>query len=170
MGVPSHPPMTAHIERVERAEFVEKAGALGVELKSAMSSVDEVDAERLRKKFGGAKVAKKLVTEKRVERGGGGTVIRRRKKKIVEPPPEPALVEATEPAPARAVEAVPETEPAPIEVPEKPVPAPAVEEIECTACSKKFKRKSYGGSLNAHKDKSGYPCYGRMGVLVDTKY
>lgn len=42
---------------------------------------------------------------------------------------------------------------------------------ECTACGKKFNRKIYGGSLNPHKDKSsGFPCYGRLGMLVDTKY
>ena len=41
---------------------------------------------------------------------------------------------------------------------------------QCTACDKKFRRKSYGGSLKAHKDKNGYPCYGHIGMLVDTKY
>lgn len=42
---------------------------------------------------------------------------------------------------------------------------------ECTACGKKFNRKRYGATLNAHKDKrSRYPCYGRIGRLVDTKY
>ncbi len=111
---------------IERAEFVEKAAAVGVELKSAMSSVDEVVAERLRKKLGGAKVEKKLVTEQRVERASGSTVIRRRRKKVVEPPPEPAVVEA---ARAPVVEAVPEPEPEPIEVPEEPLPAPSVAEI-----------------------------------------
>ncbi len=139
---------------IERAEFVEKAGALGVELKSAMSSVDEVDAERLRKKLGGAKVPKKLVTEKRVERGGGSTVIRRRKKKIVEPPPEPAVVEATEPAPAGAVEAVPEPEPAPIEVPEKPVPAPAVEEIARPSVAPRPSAEAEG-KTGAAQDRAG---------------
>ncbi|GBE05566.1 hypothetical protein BMS3Abin10_01198 [bacterium BMS3Abin10] len=42
--------------------------------------------------------------------------------------------------------------------------------IECTYCGKKFNRKSYTTSLNAHKDKSGYPCPGRIGYMVDTKY
>jgi len=42
--------------------------------------------------------------------------------------------------------------------------------IECTYCGKKFNRKSYTSSLNAHKDKSGYPCPGRVGYMVDVKY
>ena len=42
--------------------------------------------------------------------------------------------------------------------------------IECTYCGKKFNRKSYTTSLNAHKDKSGYPCPGRVGYMVDVKY
>ena len=42
---------------------------------------------------------------------------------------------------------------------------------ECPACGKRFNRKTYGGSLNPHKDKhSGYPCYGRDGRLIDTRY
>ena len=42
--------------------------------------------------------------------------------------------------------------------------------IECSYCGKKFNRKSYTTRLNAHKDKSGYPCSGRIGYMVDTKY
>ena len=41
--------------------------------------------------------------------------------------------------------------------------------IECSSCGKKFNRKSYTTRLNAHKDKSGYPCSGRIGYMVDTK-
>jgi len=42
---------------------------------------------------------------------------------------------------------------------------------ECTACGKRFNHKKYGGSLNPHKQKNtGYPCYGRVGMLVETKY
>ena len=41
--------------------------------------------------------------------------------------------------------------------------------IECTACGKRFTRQSYDTRLNAHKAKSGYDCYGRMGFLVETK-
>lgn len=42
--------------------------------------------------------------------------------------------------------------------------------IECSYCGKRFSRKSYTTSLNSHKDKSGYPCAGLAGYLVDTKY
>lgn len=42
--------------------------------------------------------------------------------------------------------------------------------FECTYCGKKFTRSSYSASLNPHKDKSGYPCPGRTGMYVDTKY
>jgi len=41
---------------------------------------------------------------------------------------------------------------------------------ECTACGKRFNRKQMTTTLNSHKDKSGYPCYGRYGHLVDTRY
>lgn len=42
--------------------------------------------------------------------------------------------------------------------------------IQCSYCGKRFNRKEYGTSLNPHKDKQGYPCLGRIGYLVDTKY
>lgn len=42
--------------------------------------------------------------------------------------------------------------------------------FECMYCGKKFTRGSYNSSLNPHKDKNGYPCPGRTGMYVDTKY
>jgi len=42
--------------------------------------------------------------------------------------------------------------------------------IECPYCGKKFNRKKMSTRLNPHKDKNGYPCSGRNGYLVDTKY
>jgi hypothetical protein len=42
--------------------------------------------------------------------------------------------------------------------------------IECPYCGKKFSRKKMDTRLNPHKDKNGYPCSGRSGYLVDTKY
>jgi len=41
---------------------------------------------------------------------------------------------------------------------------------ECSYCGKHFKRSRMSGRLNPHKDKSGYPCSGRYGVYVTTKY
>ncbi|MBI5484394.1 MAG: nucleotidyl transferase AbiEii/AbiGii toxin family protein [Deltaproteobacteria bacterium] len=41
--------------------------------------------------------------------------------------------------------------------------------FQCTACGKKFTHKTYDASLNAHKDKNGYPCYGRFGFHVKTE-
>jgi len=41
---------------------------------------------------------------------------------------------------------------------------------ECPNCDKRFNRKKQTSTLNAHKDKSGYPCSGRTAYLVDTKY
>jgi predicted nucleotidyltransferase component of viral defense system len=40
----------------------------------------------------------------------------------------------------------------------------------CTVCRKMFERRSMNGSLNAHKNPRGYPCPGRIGVYVRTKY
>lgn len=42
--------------------------------------------------------------------------------------------------------------------------------IECSYCGKRFNRNTYKFQLNPHRDKSGYPCPGRIGYLVDTKY
>lgn len=42
--------------------------------------------------------------------------------------------------------------------------------FRCTVCNKLFYRKSHDASLNAHKDKHGYPCPGRIGTYVKTKY
>jgi predicted nucleotidyltransferase component of viral defense system len=41
---------------------------------------------------------------------------------------------------------------------------------ECTFCHKKFRRKKQSASLNSHKTPDGWPCPGRIGDLVDTKY
>jgi translation initiation factor IF-2 len=129
---------------IDRAEFVERAHAAGVELKSAMASVDEETVALLREKLG-AKLRQGPVTEARVTHQGGGAIIRRRKR--VEPAPEPPPAEpeapaAAEPEPSAPVEPtpVPEeiappapavAEPAPpvpeIPVPEVPAPVPGVQ-------------------------------------------
>ena len=40
----------------------------------------------------------------------------------------------------------------------------------CTVCRKTFNRRTMDGSLNPHKNPRGYPCPGRVGVYVRTKY
>ena len=75
---------------LDRNEFVERAKALGVELKSAMASVNDAEALLLRDKLGAKSVSN--ITEARVD-SGGGAVIRRRKKKSPEPPAAPQQVE-----------------------------------------------------------------------------
>ncbi len=41
---------------------------------------------------------------------------------------------------------------------------------QCPVCGKRFVKRSMDASLGKHKTKQGYPCYGRMGVYVTTKY
>jgi len=38
--------------------------------------------------------------------------------------------------------------------------------IECTSCGKRFYRRNYSTKLSKHKDKQGFPCYGRVGIIV----
>ena len=117
---------------IDRAEIVERAAAVGVELKSAMAALEVDEAENLRAKLGGGR--RRDMSETRVVSGSGGAaVIRRRKKVVEEPPPPPApepelvaavtpAASAAEPAGAEApVLAEPEL-PAP---PAPPEPAPA---------------------------------------------
>jgi len=42
--------------------------------------------------------------------------------------------------------------------------------FECPLCRKRFTRISNRSSLNKHKDKNGYPCPGRTGIYISTKY
>lgn len=41
---------------------------------------------------------------------------------------------------------------------------------QCNYCGRKFPKTVNSGSLKAHKDKNNYPCSGRYGYYVDTKY
>jgi len=41
---------------------------------------------------------------------------------------------------------------------------------QCGYCGKRFTKRSNTGTLNAHKNKQGYPCGGRFGYYVTTKY
>jgi predicted nucleotidyltransferase component of viral defense system len=42
--------------------------------------------------------------------------------------------------------------------------------FRCSVCGKRFIKRSYDASLNPHKGKNKYPCYGRYGIYVTTKY
>jgi len=41
---------------------------------------------------------------------------------------------------------------------------------QCSYCQKKFSHRKMGGHLHAHKSPQGFPCSGRSGSLVETKY
>ncbi|MFQ5426298.1 MAG: translation initiation factor IF-2, partial [Gaiellales bacterium] len=114
---------------IDRGEIVEKASEVGVELKSAMASVDDENAEKLRAKFG-RKPEKRIVSEKRVDKKGAAAVIRRRKKAepVAEPEPEVAEPEIAAAAEAEApiAEKVEEIQEAVVPAP-TPSPEPATE-------------------------------------------
>jgi translation initiation factor IF-2 len=115
---------------IDRAEIVEKAAGVGIELKNAMAALEPDQAEELRAKLGGVK--RKDVSETRVVSNKGGAVIRRRKR--VAPKPEPVPEPVVEPAPVVA-EAPPELgtpEPEPVAVPE-PVGAEPAEPVAAQA-------------------------------------
>lgn len=77
---------------IDRNEFVEQAGQHGIELKSAMASLDEAEVEHLREKIGGATRTRRAMDEQRLEGKSGTTVVRRRRRKEPDPPPEPVAV------------------------------------------------------------------------------
>jgi translation initiation factor IF-2 len=77
---------------IERNEFVEQARLHGVDLKSAMASLEDAEVDLLREKIGGAVKAKASVDEQRLEGKSGTTVVRRRKRKEPEPEPTPEPV------------------------------------------------------------------------------
>jgi len=110
---------------IDRNDLIDKAKAVGVDLKSPMVQLEEDEASQLRQKLSGH-VPGAQVTERRVESQGGASVIRRRKRA-----PEPA---AATPAPPRA-EPVVESVVA-IAVEESPEPVAA--EIEPTEPEERF--------------------------------
>ena len=52
---------------------------------------------------------------------------------------------------------------------DRPKPGPTYI-YECRYCGKRFSRSKMDGTLRPHKDKDGWPCSGRTGYLVDTRY
>ncbi|MBK7947946.1 MAG: translation initiation factor IF-2 [Deltaproteobacteria bacterium] len=79
---------------IERNEFVEQARQYGVDLKSAMASLEDAEVELLREKLGGAAKTRGSVDEQRLEGKSGTTVVRRRKRKEPEPEPTPEPIAA----------------------------------------------------------------------------
>ena len=75
---------------LEREEFLQKAAELGIELRTAMVSLEDEQIDVLREKFG---TKPKVETE---EKRVGTGIIRRRRKKAV-PPAEPAPPELEAP-------------------------------------------------------------------------
>jgi len=120
---------------IDKNELVEKAKALGIDLKSPMASLEDAEAQTLRDKLG-AKTGGKVV-EERVERQGGGVIVRR--KRVAAPPapepvaaaPEPvvemvaAAPEVAEPEPLAPETEVVEAEPSEVEAAGEVAPAPA---------------------------------------------
>ena len=158
---------------IDRSEIVERAGEVGIELKSPMAAVDPDTAQQLREKLGGGESEKQVVTERRVVQKGGAAVIRRRKKAQPEPPPEPApeplaaepaaegpLAPApTEPA-AEPGDEVPAPAPEPVSEPEPaPTPEPAPEPIAARATEQAPARPAGGGGRSAPTpgDRGGPP-------------
>ena len=98
---------------IDRNDFVEQARQHGIDLKSAMASLDEGEVEALRDKFGVGEKEKRSVDERRLEGKSGTTVVRRRRKKAPEPVPEPEpepVPEVVEEAPEPVVEETPVVE------------------------------------------------------------
>jgi len=123
---------------IEKNELVEKARALGVDVKNPMSALEDHEAQLLRDKLGaGAKTSE--MVEERVATQAGATLIRRRKRVApaapepapvpvaaehgpaaeLEAPPEPAPI-AAEPAAVRGAEPEPEAAPEPAPLPSEP--------------------------------------------------
>jgi translation initiation factor IF-2 len=117
---------------IERGEFVEKAKALGIELRNAMATLDEEQVALLRERLSIKK--SNVVTEARVERKGGAVI--RRRKRTAETEPEAAAVQAVEPAASEPAALEPETEPLTEAAPEpalEPAAAAAPAEPEAAA-------------------------------------
>ena len=77
---------------LEREEFLQKAAELGIELRTAMVSLEEEQVGVLREKFG---AKPEVETEER--RVGTGVIRRRRKKAAAPPAPAPPATAPSEP-------------------------------------------------------------------------
>jgi translation initiation factor IF-2 len=129
--------------KLESDDFLKKAKAIGIDLRSKMSSLDEAQIEEIRRRLGVG------VPDRRVEKRVGKTVIRRRKKAEAvleseaapaEPSAseEPAAIAGVEPAVAAAeAEPVAPAEPPPAE----PPPAAEAEPAQPSAATRAAVRR-----------------------------
>jgi len=112
---------------IDRNEFVEKAKTLGVELKSAMSALEDDQLDLLREKLGGAAQKREGMVEERVERKGGAVIRRRKRAAPPEPPPVEPIAESepvVETEPVTAVEPAIEAPVSEPGAPSEPQPEP----------------------------------------------
>jgi translation initiation factor IF-2 len=116
---------------IDRNELVDKAKSFGIDVKSAMASLEDDQAQMLREKLGG--VPTQEVVQRTVEAEGGRKVIRRRRVRVetAAPESEPAAVElvAAHEAVAAEAEVAPaggeEAEIAPLAAEPEPIAAAA---------------------------------------------
>ena len=90
---------------IDRHEIVDKAAEVGVEIKSAMASLDDAQISLLREKFGRGSGSGRRMEERRVEGKRGTTVLRRRKRSQKN---EPSVQEEPEAEPIRSEESAAE--------------------------------------------------------------
>jgi translation initiation factor IF-2 len=90
---------------IDRNDFVARAAVEGVELKSAMASLEPEQVDLLREKLGSAVADKSSMDEHRVKGKTGSTILRRRRKKEPDPPPPEEVLEPVAVAPAGAIAA-----------------------------------------------------------------
>ena len=159
---------------IDRNEFVEQAAQHGVELKSAMASLDEAEVGLLREKLGGVTRVKRSMDEHRLESRGGKTVVRRRRRKEPEPQPESKSEVAAEATATRSIEASPSEEVVSSgAIAEPPVEgggiAAGVEEIPAVADSATSTAKAPAPSGGRDARDSAGPGKGDTGGAADRK-
>jgi translation initiation factor IF-2 len=141
---------------IDRAEFVDRASQVGVDLKSAMASIEPSVADELREKLGKPKRQKEVVTERRLPKGkSGGAIIRRRKKAVApEVVPQPPQI-AEEPAAVSRVAASSQDEEAPVAEVEAVEPIAAEAERTATYAPAELVRPTPAGDRESEAQPRG---------------
>jgi len=134
---------------LDKAEFLEKAAQIGIELRSHLVGVDEDQAETLRYRLGAG------VPQDREDKRIGSSVIRRRRRKVSPESAEPEPLSVPEPAELGPVElespeiAGAEAEVPPPEVPEVPAVEPVQPPSEGVAPDETLEKPEEGGAVPA---------------------